>query len=1095
MKKMTSPEFDTIKQGLPALVPALLGLLALGTLGGCAKDRPYEELLKEQVESKSVISDGLYLYEVSQMESSRSSTISRPMTLGQEKLVRLRFTEKSLDVVEIDSDARFAHNITNGKLVLSIPVEHLEYRCAENSVGECSNKEEENSKITWEKRSKFKPGLDGLKVAELNTLPTQIGKLFGEECASEISSRPLGAKFEQDAINIAVERTFSMNLECAGSLESLSDLTFSEVHHYSLARLDSVASKDYQPVLYPESDQNSFGFFTTTRKELSVDNLDRAAGEKTFLNRWNPARKELTYYLTDNFYKPENAVVLGATRKAVGAINDALAKAGVGFRMNLSEERGKSAGDLRNSMIVMVEDPPALGLLGYGPSVTNPLTGEIVSGRTVMYLGVIKQTIRRTYEEIRKARAEEKVARAKAALKAAAEAAQAAPIDLGTGIKFRPAAGRLSRVNLAEVKALVRDYTKNRSGEADLRSKLRNAEKDCFYSADEFNFSEAVTKGLQEQLGEGDLRPWEELSEAERAKALDVLVPYVWVPTLVHELGHNLGLRHNFQGSEDQENFYTAEELAKMGSEGEIPYSSVMDYAARTLNELHTMGKYDVAALRFGYQRQVELKDGSLTGVPATLTALKGELAGGEDALKPYGFCTDEHVDLNAGCKRFDEGTNLADIARFQIRMYEERYSLRNFRNGARNFSLNGDAGYASRIEDTFYNLRLFLEVRDKIQARFPSLTEKEWAEIPFLKDLDEAVQVTSDFFLRVIGTPDVHCVAVSLENPENIELVKLSTVSEAVGCYDPEFLALAKQAGFMILGQGGKSLHSRKAPSNPSPYADQIDVRGIWIDKLLAERFLLGRELGISLLDETKGSFLEYKDTGAKLKKLLSGIATMKLEGTLQLTFESGNQEEIPFVQPLEIKDQLISRKPESVRRALGLPKGDTLLGRELIRTVMSEVPHMLAGSGAEAFADTFRVASFLPHELSRTPKDFRKAEHGKRTFVALPQNVIAWSVLEELEAVRTLSKVEPKRLAELLTGPAKPADSEGGAAQPGNAESGTEGAQPPKAEPKPELTAEEKAALELPPVLLLKFLKGQLQSEDTYGLILEQVLAPANP
>src|SRR5690606_12907185 len=39
-------------------------------------------------------------------------------------------------------------------------------------------------------------------------------------------------------------------------------------------------------------------------------------------------------------------------------------------------------------------------VIGYGPSVANPTTGEILSGRTVMYLGTIKTLIRRSYEEI-----------------------------------------------------------------------------------------------------------------------------------------------------------------------------------------------------------------------------------------------------------------------------------------------------------------------------------------------------------------------------------------------------------------------------------------------------------------------------------------------------------------------------------------------------------------------------------------------------------------------------------------------------------------------------------------------------------------------
>ena len=66
-----------------------------------------------------------------------------------------------------------------------------------------------------------------------------------------------------------------------------------------------------------------------------------------------------------------------------------------------------------------------------------------------------------------------------------------------------------------------------------------------------------------------------------------------------------------------------------------------MDYGASELNELPVLGKYDIAALRYGYANEVEMKDGSIKKVT------------GNDLLKKldrknYLFCTDE----NAGGSR-----------------------------------------------------------------------------------------------------------------------------------------------------------------------------------------------------------------------------------------------------------------------------------------------------------------------------------------------------------------------------------------------------------------------------------------------------------
>ncbi|MEK6578127.1 MAG: hypothetical protein AABZ55_02770, partial [Bdellovibrionota bacterium] len=372
----------------------VLGLVALT---GCTKVKPYDVLLKDTVYNKAIIDEHAeYLYLPSVLESTRTSAASRPNWMGDQKIVKLRFSEGSLDVLEVDEDARFVDNSTNLKPVLHIPVSHIDFKCRENSVGECSQQEEENTKILWNQKTRFKPDLDHIAVQEVNTLPVELENFFSMgACFPETGSRYISMKLENEAINIQVEKNYTTNLACAGKdIESLSDLTFSVVHHYSLVKLSKIASPDYKSINYPEADQGQFGFFTTQLSELSDDNRGRVSGEKTLLNRWNPKRSEVIYHLSEGFAKPENGAVKQATFKGIAAINDALKKSGATLQIRLEEPSGKSAGDIRNSMIVMVEDPVAAGLLGYGPSVANPRTGEIVGGRVVLYLGTIKQTIR-----------------------------------------------------------------------------------------------------------------------------------------------------------------------------------------------------------------------------------------------------------------------------------------------------------------------------------------------------------------------------------------------------------------------------------------------------------------------------------------------------------------------------------------------------------------------------------------------------------------------------------------------------------------------------------------------------------------------------
>jgi hypothetical protein len=107
----------------------------------------------------------------------------------------------------------------------------------------------------------------------------------------------------------------------------------------------------------------------------------------------------------------------------------------------------------------------------------------------------------------------------------------------------------------------------------------------------------------------------------------------VWLSTSLHEMGHTLNLRHNFQGSWDSVNFHdeywplkkvsitvqqnnqpvlprtpsdlkaAAEgtELQRLSKIHNYEYSSIMDYAGKIFTDWNGLGKYDEAAIVFAY--------------------------------------------------------------------------------------------------------------------------------------------------------------------------------------------------------------------------------------------------------------------------------------------------------------------------------------------------------------------------------------------------------------------------------------------------------------------------------------------------------------
>ncbi|MBI5507109.1 MAG: zinc-dependent metalloprotease [Deltaproteobacteria bacterium] len=193
----------------------------------------------------------------------------------------------------------------------------------------------------------------------------------------------------------------------------------------------------------------------------------------------------------------------------------------------------------------------------------------------------------------------------------------------------------------------------------------------------------------------------------------------------LHEIGHNVGLRHNFQGSFDALNYQrrywdlqesdksTAERIAD--GQPEFTYSSIMDYHGKVNGDFQGLGYWDQAAVAFAYGQLLEtftdqsvvggkelqqfIKYNDYTAIPAhlsgqdcsTLTDAGTRAAcrkNGVDKMfnrsyvawdwtkttnitqvenitrheVPHMFCSDEYNHVLPGCKTFDWGANFREV-------------------------------------------------------------------------------------------------------------------------------------------------------------------------------------------------------------------------------------------------------------------------------------------------------------------------------------------------------------------------------------------------------------------------------------------------
>ena len=1039
----------------------LHGFILSGLLMSCTKEVPYQYQYKgdgvAKVLDKKSIADVEMMYVASSDMANQDSTgaaQAMPYWQGEEKIVKMRFTADALQVVQVNEEDRLQDNKTNEKVVMEIPVSHIEYRCAEDRYHKCTNKEEENTELRWDQKSQFLPKFENLKTVGFSLLPVEMEKVFGGSCFNEVSAQLLGYEMTQDGLNIQILKVFKGDpacLEQSGiSVSSLEDLQTQIVYHHSFTKLSKLASADYQAVNYPEDDEGTFGFFTTNNRKYDVD-FNRTSRMKTqLLNRWNPSKKEIVYYLTDNFDKPEMRSLKTATEEAFAQVNKGLEAAGMETRLVLKDPDHRVPGDIRNSMVILVEDPIAAGPLGYGPTVANPRTGEILSGRVAMYYGNYLQNIKFSYDEVVRELQREKRGAAKASSEKETPV-EAPPVsEKTTGTSVHIAKNIAAKYNIFKTasdlshseqdfgalgKSSLTKLTAKQFAKSVLRTDKKNTAKDvlsamskyCNYPAELFPFNEIIRGALQSNLG-NDLKPWGQLSDADKKQVLDILLPEVWRPTLVHELGHNLGLRHNFGASEDKENFYSPQELVGMGVKHQISYSSVMDYGYSELNLLPTLGKYDIAALRFAYKRELETTDGKVLKIESTIGNLQKNLTDSKDPskFKDYKYCSDEHVDANPNCKRFDQGTTMTEIVDHLIRSYDEYYAIRNFRNGRENFSKLGDSAYYGGTWGRFEYIRAFMERYEAIKAKFHLADDaKEWESIEFLKDLKTAALKSGRFFLQVMQTPDLTCAIARASAPSKIIAAqRLDTIDkDAISCFSASL-----NPDFVVVGQAGKLFNDRKDPASENHYADQIDVRGFWPDKIAASRALLLRQTGNSLFDENEDNYMDIQELSEEVPAAIVGMLLNQVQAETSFKDADGN-EVITAMLNYDVFSSPGSMKTEApthwistplsaaVAQRIGIPMQQTSFQEVLLRIVADSMrPSQSHRQESQAFLNGLSVIrTSKAHQLNANSGGNIK-DMGVLRFVALPENTLAHDAIATSKNLVLLEELKPEEVEALI-------------------------------------------------------------------------------
>ena len=662
-----------------------------------------------------------------------------------------------------------------------------------------------------------------------------------------------------EVIDLLITKDYFSYVTEIQELDPKTNQTFSSKIKLSLLRKTAVDTKNFKPKKWFIEDHNFiFGILPT------IPQTERKVGQFTKEEIYDKARmirfntslntdqekkektKTIKWYFSKNSTK--NPEYRSIARKAVQVWNKAFQfitqNSDQKIKVVLIEDEGdKELGDLRYNIINLTDNSSgSSSLLGIAPSYIYQDTGQIIGATSNILLnGVLDFYSKKVRDYI--------------------------------------------RYEIFQKKKKTEEENTLHVVSPHIREKLHT-------------YCPEVNTFIREQLKNANLKPRNHLEDTDLIlSCVKTAFKDSILNLILHEMGHNFGLSHNFRGSTDQDNYYhSVQELNEYFPEEEIfmekisKSSSIMDYLPMDIPLLTVLGKYDLATLKFLYLDQIENKEGKVLSLnsPEDPSKQKSLYLNSDlsSQRKNYAHCPDNALEgvniFDAGkndflCLSHDYGSNPSEIVHFYIQTFKQALSTRYVYD-----EIPDERRFLYKIIPSLIAVLGFnnkwLQVRDKYLQSIHKERDVNYvinkSSVEGYKNLLKSGLETnnteyksyyairdsiSNFLMNLLLTPSMTCTVKDSDDKEHVlNLESITKILQPIynnqlyieDCHSDQVAKFFNEKDLTLIKQKGVELHYSYYPEGTDHKVDIFSL--LYINYVLADKFSMSKPFNkVSFLQE----------------------------------------------------------------------------------------------------------------------------------------------------------------------------------------------------------------------------------------------------